>query len=75
MHPPSKSLTSEALVAGKLTRHSLSLYTAVLSNTGDATELLIEGLGVSDVPQNLLEDSLKCLQVNLLPNPLISVIP
>ncbi|KAK0384775.1 hypothetical protein NLU13_7253 [Sarocladium strictum] len=42
--------------------NNLSLYQSVLSNTGDAAELLTEGLKGEGVPENILEDSLKCIQ-------------
>ena len=58
-----------------LTAYSLSLYQSVLSNTGDAAELLTEGLKGEGVPENILEDSLKCIQVTYMPRFDIWVFP
>ena len=51
-----------------LTIYSLSLYQSVLSNIDDATELLAESFDRKDVPEPLLEDALKCLQVSTCPS-------
>ncbi|KAH8170791.1 hypothetical protein LIA77_09572 [Sarocladium implicatum] len=41
---------------------NLSLYQSVLSNIEDATELIAESLAGEDVPEPLLDDSIRCLQ-------------
>jgi hypothetical protein len=66
LNSPSKFVLpcSSPQTVPQLTPYSLSLYTSVLGNTGDATELLAESLKDGEVPDSLLEDALKCLQVS-----------
>lgn len=66
LNSPSKFVLpcSSPQTVPQLTSSSLSLYISVLGNTGDATELLAESLKDGEVPDSLLEDALKCLQVS-----------